>query len=309
METRPPEAATADGTAASFPRATLRGVVFMALSTLALTVMTAVMRYLTAEMHPFEISFLRNVFGFLMFLPWFVRQGWGPLRTGRLGFHALRGVLQAVAMMSFLYGLSTIVLAKAVALDFSAPLFATVIAVFLLGERIRARRVAALILGLAGTLAIVRPGFIALETGSLLVLFGAFCWGFALIAIKVLARTDSSVTITLYSTIFIAPITLIGTLFVWQMPTGEQFAWLVLAGVLSNVGLMLQAQAIKECEVTAIMPLDFLKLVWAAVIGFVVFSELADLWTWIGGIMIFGASTYIAYRESRVRAERREAGT
>ncbi|MSO93672.1 MAG: DMT family transporter [Rhodospirillales bacterium] len=280
---------------------TLRGMAFMVLATLALIIMGTIARTIATELHAIEVAFFRSLFGFLVFLPFFVRYGWGPLKTERLGLHALRGLLQAVALLTAFVGLSLIPLAKYVALDFSAPLFATLLAILLLGEPLRFRRVAALAVGFAGALVIVRPGFIEFDTGTLCMLIAAASWGIALVVIKVLTRTDSSVTLTIYSTIFTTPIALVAAMFVWQWPTASQLAWLLLVGALGSFAHVCQAQAFKEGDVTAIMPLEFLKLVWASVLGYLVFAEVVDVWTWVGGAMIFGSAMTAGLSEGRAR--------
>ena len=121
------------------------------------------------------------------------------------------------------------------------------------------------------------------------------------IIVKMLRRTDLSLTITLYQALFTTPLTFIAALFYWQTPTLEQLPWLVLLGALGSLAHMTLAQACKEADMTAILPLDYTKLVWAMVLGYLVLSEIPDLWTWLGGSLIFGSSLYIAYREKRAR--------
>lgn len=274
---------------------------YMLVSTLAFAALHACIRYLAREMHPFEIAFFRFLFGFLVLAPVFLRHGFAPLRTQRLGLHALRGGVQTTqALLSFL-ALGLAPLAKVAAVQFSAPLFAAVAALLFLGEGIRVRRVAALLIGLTGTWIIFRPGVGEIDTGAMVALFGSVAIALTMILVKVLARTETSLTITLYQALFTTPLTFIAALFYWQTPTLEQLAWLVLLGALGSLAHMTLAQACKEADVTAILPLDYTKLVWAMVLGYLVFTEIPDLWTWLGGSLIFGSSLYIAYREKRAR--------
>jgi drug/metabolite transporter (DMT)-like permease len=275
----------------------VRGMAYMALSTFTLVVMNAMARHMSEEIHPFEVAFFRCFFGFLFFVPLFFRYGFEPLRTKNLGLHCLRGVGNAACMLMYFMGLSLIPIAKVMALSFSSPLFATVVALIVLHEVIRARRITALVIGFAGTLMILRPGFVEPDVGSLLILGASAAWAGVLIIIKVMARTDSSITITLYSTIMIMPFTFIAALPYWQTPTFTQLIWLAGMGIAGSLGQTALAQSFREADMTAVIPLDFLRMVWAAVIGFFVFAEFPDLWTWIGGIVIFSASTYIAFRE------------
>ncbi len=275
----------------------LRGMALMVLSTLALVIMNTLARHMSAELHPFELAFFRCFFGFVFFLPWFFRYGFEPLRTKILGLHFFRGIGNATCMLMYFTGLSMIPLAKVMALSFSSPLFATIIAFLALGEVIRTRRITALAFGFAGTLIILRPGIVELDLGSMLVLGAAAAWAGCLVIIKVLARTDSSITITLYSTIFLMPVSLIAAIPYWQTPNFDQFLVLAAMGLTGSLGQVALAQAFREADMTAVLPLEFLRLIWAALFGYLFFAEIPDIWVWIGGTIIFSASTYIAFRE------------
>jgi len=273
---------------------------FMLLSALVATAMNASVHHMADEMDTMQISFFRALFGFVVLAPVFLRHGLGPLRTRRLGLHALRGLLNAGAMISLFIALGLIPLAKFAALVFTAPLFVTVLALVFMGERIRGRRIGALVFGYAGTLLILRPGAGALDLGSLVVLAGAASWALAMIVMKILARTESSLTATLYYGVFVTPIAFLVALPVWQTPIGGQWLWLAAIGTLGSLFQFCLSQALKEADATALMPLDFTKLIWSAVIGYLVFAEVPTVWTWTGGMMIFAAATYISYRERRI---------
>ena len=280
----------------------LRGMALMLVSGLCVAAMSACVRHVSSDLHPLVIGFFRTVFGLLAFAPFLLRSGLEPLRTGRVGLHAVRGVLNVIGMLTYFTALSLTPLAKVTALGFSAPLFATVLALVVLGETIRMRRVTALIVGYLGALVILRPGFVALDTGSLYALASASAWGLGMIVIKVLSRSESSLTITLYMTLFGMPIALMVAVPIWQTPTLEQVAWLAAIGTLATLANLSVAQAFKEAELTAVLPFEFTKLLWASMIGYLIFAEVPSPWTWVGGTMIFSAATYIAFRERRVRA-------
>ncbi len=295
-----PLLSAARGLYASTP-AVVRGMALIALSALCFTTMHTLIRFITAEIHPFEAAFFRNLFGMVVILPWFLRLGAERLATKRLKFHALRALLQVVAMLSFFTALSLTPLAEVSALSFTAPLFASLGAVLVLGERMRLRRWSALIVGFCGTLVIIRPGFEAVETGYLLTLFSSALWAGAMLIVKSLSRTESSVTITAYMGLFLTPLSLAPALFVWQWPSWEQLFVLAVMGALGNIGHLAMAQAFKEADLTAVLPFDFTRLIWATVLGYLVFAELPDAWTWVGGTIIFVSTTYIAFREARLK--------
>jgi drug/metabolite transporter (DMT)-like permease len=189
----------------------------------------------------------------------------------------------------------------ATALSFSAVILTSLGAVVFLKERVGLRRWIAIAIGLAGTLIILRPGVQAVSQGSLMVLLSTMLWSCSLLIVKILSRTDSSVTIVFYSAVYFTPLSLIPALFVWQWPTVEQIALMVVIGVLASVAHLGMAQAFKEADATVVMPLDFTRLIWAAGVGYFVFGEFPDLWTWAGGAVIVASAVYIAYRESAAK--------
>ena len=171
-------------------------MLLVALAALGFSCMHVVVRLASENLHPFEIAFFRNFFGLFALTPFFLKHGFGMLHTHRAGMHALRGVLQVSAMLMFFNALSMVPLAQISALSFTAPLFATVGAVLVLGEKLKARRLIALITGFVGTLIILRPGVLAIDLGSVLVITSSLLWALAPLVIKRLTRTESSLTLT-----------------------------------------------------------------------------------------------------------------
>jgi len=280
-----------------FPR-TAAGPLFMLAAALASGCLAGVVRHLSADLHPFEIVFFRNLFAVVALAPWLLRVGWEPMRTRQIGGHALRAFLNLVAMLTHFYALAITPLAKVASLGFVSPLFATLFAMLLLHEKLRTRRLAALLAGFLGALIIIRPGTEAMSLGALLVLVSAAVWGLALIVIKRLSRTDSSFTIAAYAGLLITPFSLIPALFVWQWPEPATWGWLIGVGAIGAAMHMAGAQAFRLADATAVLPVDFTKLGWAAIIGYVFFGEVPELLVWIGGAVIFASTVYIACRES-----------
>jgi drug/metabolite transporter (DMT)-like permease len=272
----------------------------MLLSAFCATGMNATVRHAASHVHSFEIAFFRNFFGAILLAPIFFRHGTRLLRTRRIGLHFLRGTLQSGQTLTFYVGVTLSPLAKVTAINFTAPLIAAVLAGFVLGETFRARRIAALAFGFAGTMVVIRPGLTDFDLGAVLVLCSACLWAVNMMISKVLSRTDSSLTITLYTSLVGLPITLIAALPVWQTPTPEQLLWLAAVAAFATTRQFTFVQAFREADVSAVLPFDFTKLIWASVIGYVMFFETPDVWTWVGGIMIFTAVTYIAYTEQQV---------
>jgi drug/metabolite transporter (DMT)-like permease len=278
-----------------------RGCALMMLATFMFAGMHTAIRYSTQQLPPVEVAFFRNVFGLVVIAPLLVRQGASLFATKRLDLHVVRALLNVVSMLSFFVGLSMTPLARATALSFTAPLFTALLSALFLGEVFRWRRWTAIFAGFCGALIILRPGLQTFDFGSVLVLVSSLLWSMALIDIKVLGRTDSSMTITAYVTVLMIPMTLIPAMLVWQTPMPELWGWLIFIGVIGTLGQLIVTEAVKLADMTVLMPFDFLKLVWAAFLGIIFFAEIPDLLTWFGGAIVFGSSFYIAWREAKLR--------
>lgn len=278
----------------------VKGALLMLAVSVLISSMHVLIRKMSATYHPFEIAFLRNAFGLIVFLPLLMRNGFTILHTERVAVHAARAGLQVVATLMFFTALSMLPLAKVSALSFSSPLFAAVAAVVLLGERMRLRRTIALVIGFIGALIIIRPGAVSLDTGSLLVIGSSAVWAIAITIVKRLSATDSSITITAYMVVFLTPLSLVPALFVWRWPTPIDTGWFIIMAVIGTIAHIMMAQAFKYADATAVLPYDFARLVWASLFGLVLFAEVPSVWTIVGAVVIVASTTYIAVREARV---------
>lgn len=285
----------------------------MVFATLMFTGMQIGVRMIASDqanpLHPIELAFFRNVFGVVALAPVIARMGLGVFRTDRLKLHMIRALCQSVGMMCFFTALTLLPLAQINALSFSAPLFATLMAVIVLRERIRARRMSALLVGFAGVMIVLQPWNEGFDLNALLVIGSSFTWAIAMTMIKSLSRTESAVTITLYAGVFLVPLTGIPMLFVWTEPTLTQLAWLLGIGIVATAGHVAFAQAFKIAEMSAVLPLDFLRLIWASTVGFFLFAETPPFMTLIGGAVIFASACYIGIREAQLGARRAAQAT
>lgn len=281
----------------------LRGILLMSFSTVCFAIMHTAIRYATFELSPFQIAFFRNFFGIIIFMPIIFRSGLGFMKTERLGLHAFRGLLNIAAMLLYFNALALTEVAHVTALSFSSPVFASILAVVVLGERFRLRRWVAIALGFLGVLLIIRPGFIPLELGPMMVIGSALIWAMVLMIIKVMSRTESSLTIVAYMNLFLALYSLGPALWFWIWPSLEGWMIMVLIAISGTIGQLCVSQSLHETEPTVVMPFDYLKLIWAAVLGFWVFGEIPDTYIWIGGSVIFASSFYLAWRENQLRKE------
>ncbi|MDE2664675.1 MAG: DMT family transporter [Acidobacteriota bacterium] len=276
----------------------ISGALLMALATLLVTGMVICVRMVPGRLHPFQLAFFRNFFGLAALVAWQAGSGPAILKTRRLRLHLGRGLFNLLAMLAFYSAVFITPMASIAALNFTSPLFASLLAILVLKEPFRLRRLVVIAIGMAGAAIILRPGIQAIGWGPPLILFSAMMWAVSLIFIKALSRTDSSLTIATYMVIVTTPFSLLAAVPVWQWPGGEQLFWMLLVGLLGSAGQICLAQAFKMAEASSVLPFDFLQLIWAALLGFLVFGEVPDRWVWLGGTLIFISSTYLALKES-----------
>ena len=272
-------------------------------STLTAALMASCVKFLSSDLNPFIICFYRCLLGLIFLLPFVARNKFQALKSNNIKLQFTRSMINIVSMICWFSALGMMQLEKATALGFTTPLFTTVLAVFFLGEIIRLHRTAALILGFIGILVIIRPGYIPFEYGALLMLIASLSFSFVLILVKRLSGIDTNLTIIFYHLLFMTPVFFIMSLFFWESITFNQlliFSMLGIAGLLSH---WCMTQSLKMSDTTFVMPLQFTKLIWVSLIGFFIFSEMPDFWTWIGGVIIFVSVVYITYRESFIKKD------
>ncbi len=262
--------------------------------------MNAIIRGLSHTISPIEIAFFRSLFGLLLLLPFLWWYGPGTIRTSRFRLHATRGVVHAISMMFFFVGLSLTPLSATSALEFAAPLMATTIAILFLGEVVRVRRLVALAVGYVGVLIVVRPGLVEFSPGQILILISVAMWAGCQLMIRELSKTESAFTQGFYMVSFFTPMTFVAALPVWTWPDAQTLLILfVLAGIATS-GTWLYGEAFRRAEMSAILPLESTKLLWATMFGWVFFTEAPDPFTLVGGAVIFSAAAYITVRETQL---------
>ena len=263
------------------------------------TGMMAIARVLSPEIHVFEISLFRGLFGFLFLAPY-------VLRTGRAAFHSAnqrlmsaRGAVAFGTQMCLFTAATLIPLADIAAIQFSRPIFASIAAILVLHEAARGRRWMAIAAGFAGAMIVVRPGFAAINIGVAFV-FGAVALQSAnAVLMRYLAYSDPPDTIALYQSIYVIVFSLVPTLFVWTTPGWAQIGWFVAIGFLGTLTQRALARAYVAAEASLVVALDFLRLPVAALIGFVVFGDVPEIWVWLGGAVIVLSTIVLTRRESR----------
>lgn len=268
--------------------------------------MMATVRKVSPEIHPFEAAFFRNLFGTIFILPWFFRAGSHALRTGRPAMHVMRSVCGLVAMLLLFTALGMLPLADVTALSFTAPLFATVGAALGLSEHVGRRRWTATLVGSFGALVIIRPGAGTFKA-SLVALASAVAIAAAQLSVKSLSRTEHPNAIVLIMGLLMTPMSLLPAAFVWTWPNWSTFLWLLWMGLVATIGQVFLVRAMQAADASAVMPFDFFRLIFASALGWLMFGERPDAWTWIGAAVIVAATVYIARREASLARQTRAA--
>jgi len=260
--------------------------------------MGAGVKFLSDDLHPIIICFYRCLMGLILITPFVALNNFKALKSNNTRLQLIRATINIISMICWFSAIGIMHFEKATALGFTTPLFTTILAVIVLGEVIRFHRTAALVIGFVGIIIIIRPGYLPFEFGTLLMLAASFSFSFVLIFVKKLSATDSSLTIIFYHLLYMTPVFFILSLFFWESVSFNQlviFAFMGASGLLSHWCL---AQAFKLSDTTFVMPLQFTKLIWASLIGLLIFAEQPDVWTWVGGVIIFISVVYITYREA-----------
>ena len=260
--------------------------------------MGAGVKLLSDDLHPIMICFYRCLMGLIIITPFVARNNFQALQTDNMRLQIFRALINIISMICWFSAIGMMHFEKATALGFTTPLFTTVLAVLVLGEVIRFHRTAALLLGFVGILIIIRPGYMPFEFGTILMLIASFSFSFVLIFVKKLSATDSSLTIIFYHLLYMTPAFFFLSFFYWENINLTQLIIFILMGTSGLLSHWCLAQAFKMSDTTFVMPLQFTKLIWASLIGLFIFAEQPDIWTWIGGIVIFISVVYITYREA-----------
>ncbi|WP_297801926.1 DMT family transporter [Arenimonas sp. GDDSR-1] len=269
----------------------------MLFSTVLFGLMAVVIRLASKTQHPFEIAFFRNLFGLLFTLPLLFKHGPGLLKTSKLPLYLLRCAIGTVGMLAGFWAIVHLPLAQAVAISYSTPLFVTIGAVWVLGETVRARRWAAVLIGFIGVIILLHPDADTFTGASLVALLAAVMSASVAISIKFLTRTESPDAIVVFTTALWVPMSLVPALLFWQTPSGITWLWLLLAGLFGTVAHMCWTRALQLGDASILTPISFMQVLVVGVFGWWLFDESVDRYTLIGALIIFGSNLYLAHRE------------
>ena len=267
------------------------------------TVMLSFLKIAQEDVNVYVAGFFRFFLGLIIILPYIIKKKDLVLKTNHLKQHFLRAILGLPAMLLYFSALVLLPIEKLTAISFVVPLIVTILAVFFLGEKIYIYRTLALILGFSGMLVIIRPGFVDISIGVYMVLFSALLWSINIIITKKISKDDSAITILAYQSIFMSLLSFFIVIFFWEMPSLKTFIYLVLAAMCGTVLHLTLNHAFKLVDVSMTQPYSFLNLVFASIIGYFVFDEIPDFYTWIGALIIFTGVLIISYREMKLDKE------
>ena len=277
--------------------ANIRGIFLMLVAAASYAVMYAIVRGISKDIHFTEIVFFRVGIGLIVLLPMFRKGGVASMRTRHLWRYTYRAALQAAAMASNYLGLTLLPLAVGVTLSQTTSIFVAVIAVWILAEPSVFGRWLVIALGLSGTFVIIRPSLEGVDYGGLSVVLSSLFYAIYRVDAKVLSRTEPIALIVFWTMALATPMALLAALFFWVWPSAEQLLWLALIGVTGTLGNWFMTMAYKIGEMTVIAPIAYTQLVWAALIGFIAFGEIPDVWTWAGAAMIAAAGIILSRME------------
>lgn len=257
-------------------------------------------REASAELGTFQILFFRSLVGLLVVLLLLQRTGWGQVRSKKPGLQVCRNLFHFGGQFGWFYGIAFISLAEVFAIEFTVPIWTAVLSTFLLGERITPVRIAAIALGVAGMLVILRPGMGVVSPVSLVVLAGAVGYAVSHTLTRKLAQADPPLTILFYMTVLQLPMALLPALGDWVTPSLSVWPWLVVLGITALSAHYCMTRALQLADATVVVAMDFLRLPLIAVVGFVFYAEPLN-WFVLSGALIMVTGTFI-----NIKAEQRK---
>lgn len=282
--------------------ANLRGAGCVIAGGVLLILMASLVKHLGQTLPVYEVIFVRFVVGLVALLPVLWRIGPQVMRTTRFPLHLARGAVGFAGNLCFVFALVHLAIGDTVTIQFSRPLIMVVVASAFLGEVVGPRRGAATAAGFVGVLMITRPFGGAFEPWVLVAIAGAVFATLVVITVKALTRTESTMTIMFYFALLTTLFSAVPTIFVWQTPTWTELWLLILTGVLGILGQGLFTHGIGLGETTFVLPFDYLRIVYAFVVGAAFFAEMPDVWGVGGAAVIIGSSLYLVRSEQRRKA-------
>lgn len=279
----------------------LIGIFWMLVTGLCFVAVTAIVKYMGPRVPPAEAAFLRYLLGLIFLLPMLPAIRNVRLTGRQWRLFTLRGAFHTAGVILWFFAMTRIPIAEVTAMNYLAPVYVTIGAAIFLGETLAARRIAAVVIALVGAAVILRPGFRAVEPGHLAMLAAAVVFAGSYLLAKILAdEVKASVVVAMLSifvTIGLAPFAFAN----WVTPTLSDLGLLFAVALFATAGHYTMTLAFAAAPVTVTQPVTFLQLVWAVLLGALVFAEPVDIWVILGGALILASVTFITWREARLK--------
>ncbi len=282
----------------------IRGACFVVVGAFLLIVMAALVKHLGKTLPAFEVLFVRFLAGLIVICPLVWRLGLKTIKTSKLHLHGARGFVGFMGNLCFFYALIHISLADTVTIQFSRPLIMIIIAALFLNEVIGFRRGLVTLFGFCGILLITKPFGEGFDPWFLVALGGAIFGTGVVLTIKLLSRTEETVTIMFYFALFTTLLAFIPAIFVWQTPTWTEVILLALTGILGIVGQGLFTHGVGLGDTSFVMPFDYMRIVYAFLLGIIWFAEVPGWWSYCGSAIIIGSSLYLLKTENAKKSQK-----
>ena len=281
-----------------------KGILLMALGMFLFSAVDTGAKFLTDGLHPFQIVWTRQL-GLLAGAIFLIAlKGPAILKTTHPNLQFLRGAVAAGSASLFIFAVSYVPLADAIAVSFVAPFIVTLMGAFILREPVGIRRWAAVLIGFLGTLIVLRPGMGVVHPAAGLVVLAAFFFAIRQIVSRALSDTDNTGTTVVYTALVGSFILTLPLPFVWQWPNGEQMLILVGIAVVAGIAEVFVIKALELAMAVVVAPVHYTLMIWGTFYGFLVFGELPDIWTWTGAVIIMIGGVYTLRREYVVSRRR-----
>ncbi len=269
------------------------------LASIVFSLMALLIKLLGQRLHITQILLVRQIGMVIMVAPAILRNFPGSLRTTRPGLQLIRVFCALVAM---LFGFTAVIhmpLADATAIFFAKSFFVTVFAVFFLAEIVGVYRWSAVLIGFVGVLIMLQPGTDNFSIYGLASLVGAAGAAAVMILLRLLSRSDSTDTIMTYGALGVGLVMIVPGIYFWQQPTASEWLLLTAVAVVSFFGQRCNIFAYKHGEASLLASLDYVRLLWATLFGFLIFDQLPGMSTWFGAVIVVAAAIFTIYRETR----------
>ena len=267
------------------------------------TLMGTFIKLAQEELNVFTTGFLRFFFGFLIITPYILKTKFEVFSTKNLKIHILRSALNLPAMLLGFAALAMLPLEKMTAIHFIVPIIVTILAVIFLKEKIYLYRSIALVMGFLGMLIILRPGIIDISIGIYMALISSLIWSVVIILTKKVSKDDSAITILSHQYVYMSLFSFPLVIYFWDQPSLKTIIFIICAAMSGTILHIALNHAYKLVDVTMTQPYSFLGLVVSSIIGYFVFSDKPDFYTWLGASVIFCGVLLISYRELQLNKE------